>query len=317
MKVLIIYYSQTGNTQKMARAIRDGMREEGHEVRLKHLKFVTFSELEDYDMIGFGSPIWYEAPPNMRKFMEDMPRQDGKMAFSFCTHGTLPALYFPLVIPRLQEKGLAVLGWKGWYSNCTIQVFPEPYYTAGHPDDADLADAKSFAREICEKAKAYLAGDESVLPPTPMPNMSPMHANVAIMHLGGTHNVHGALVRDSEKCLYPKCHICMDNCPRGFIDLEEGKYGSEGNACDDCHGCTYCELLCPSGAIHPKTPYEQLAPVGEDHGSELFIQTLSQAEQDGNFRRLLPFEEVGVRTPYYSVHDKHPRIHALRFEDDQ
>ena len=316
MKVLIIYYSQTGNTQKVARAIRDGMRGEGHDVTLKFIKKVDFSELADYDLIGFGSPIWFEAPPVVRKFMEEMPRLDGKAGFSFCTHGTLPAIYFPLVVPRLHSKGLSILGWKGWYGNCTVQCFPEPYYTAGHPDNVDLADAAAFAKEICAKAEKWYKGDESVVPPLPMPEMSLMHANVAIMHLGGLHNVHGGLYHDPSKCLYPKCTICMDNCPMNYIYLKSGKFGRDGDRCDDCHGCTYCELICPSGAIKPLVPYEVAAPVGADHGSELFIQTLSQAEAEGKFHRVIPFEEVGIRTPFYSVHDKHPRIKVLHFEED-
>ena len=316
MKILIVYYSQTGNTQKVARAIRDGMRDEGHEVDLRFIKNVEFSELEAYDMIGFGSPIWFEAPPVMRKFTEEMPGLAGKAGFAFCTHGTLPDLYFPLVVPRLQSKGLTMLGWKGWYGNCSVQVFPEPYYTAGHPDAVALEDAAAFGKELCAKAEKWFAGDSSVEPPTPMPCMSLMHANVAIMHLGGLHNIHGALIRDPQKCLYPKCTICMDNCPMDYIDLKSGRFGRDGDKCDDCHSCTYCELICPSGAIKPITPYEELAPVGEYHGSELFIQTLSKAEEEGRFRRVIPFEEVGVRTPLYSVKTKHPRVKPLRFDED-
>ena len=318
MKILMIYYSQTGNTQMVARAVRDGMREEGHEVTLKFIKKVYYEELEDYDMIGIGSPIWYEMPPNVRKFVEEMPEQNQRLAFSFCTHGTMPDLYFPLVIPRLMRKGLRVVDWKNWYGNCSIQIFPEPYYTANHPDDVDIADAKAWSKQVVQKAEKILAGETGLLPKAPMPNMMPMHANAAIEHLGGFHNVHGRLVRDPEKCLYPKCHICMDNCTMGYIDLgaEPQKYGSCGDACDDCHGCTYCELLCPTGAIHPVVPYEQAAPVGEEHGSALFEMVLGKAEEAGAFRRLIPFEEVGSRTPYYSVHPKHPRRKQLSFKED-
>ena len=92
MKIMIIYYSQTGNTQKIARQIRDGMREAGQDVTLKFLKYVDYGELADYDMIGFGSPVWYEMPPNFRRFVEEMPNLEGKLAFSFITHGTMPDL---------------------------------------------------------------------------------------------------------------------------------------------------------------------------------------------------------------------------------
>lgn len=317
MKVLIIYYSQTGNTQKIARVIRDSMRQAGHCVDLRYLKKARYEELNDYDLIGFGSPIWFEMPPNMRRFIEDMPKQNKKPAFSFCTHGTLPALYFPIVVPRLQRQGFEVLGWKGWYGNCTVQIFPEPYYTAGHPDEQDFAEAAEFAESICKKAEAYLSGDSSVIPEAPMPDMLPIHASVAIEHLGGSHNIHGRLVRDPEKCLYPKCHICMDHCAMDYIDLKAGRFGSCTDACDDPHGCTYCELLCPTGAIHPAVPYEEAVPAGKNSGHGLFEMVLAQAESEGKFRRKLPLEQVGSETPYYYVHNTHPRIHPLRFEEDE
>lgn len=319
LNILIIYYSQTGNTQKIARAIRDGLQDAGHQVDLKVLKSVTYEELQNYDLIGFGSPVWYEMPPNMRRWIEDMPRLDGKLAFSFCTHGTLPALYFPLVIPRLQHKGLTVVDWQSWYGNCSIQIFPEPYYTAGHPDEQDLAEARFFGRSTAGKALRIMAGESDLIPAAPVPDMLPQHANAAIEHLGGFHNIHGKLIRDPAKCLYPKCRICVDNCTMGYIDLaaEPQKFGNLGNACDDCHGCTYCEMLCPTGAIQPVIPYETAAPVGKDHGLSLFTSVLAKAETDGKFRRLQPLAEVGTKTPFYSVHPRHPRIRPLSFREDQ
>ncbi len=317
-RALIIYYSQTGNTQKVARQIRDGLKSAGWDVFVSILKEVKAKELENYDLVGIGSPVWYEMTPNMRRFVEELPDQRGRAAFSFCTHGTMPDLYFPLVIPRLKRAGFTVLGWEHWYGNCSIQIFPEPYYTYGHPDFVDLKEARSFGEQMGRKALAFLAGENIEIPDTPVPDMMPMHANAAIEHLGGFHNVHGRLVRDKDKCLYPKCHICVDNCTMGYIDYasEQPKYGNLGDACDDCHGCTYCEMLCPTGAIHPEVPYEIAAPAGEDHGSKLFCMVLNKAEGEGKFRRLIPFDEVGIRTPFYSVHPKHPRLRALSTGED-
>ena len=318
MKTLIIYYSQTGNTQKIARAIRDGIREAGSEADLRFLKTVKYEELDGYDMIGFGSPIWFEMPPNMRKFVEEMPELPGKLAFSFCTHGTMPDLYFPLVIPRLKKKKLKIIDWKNWYGNCTVQIFPEPYYTAGHPDAIDLEEARSWGHRLSRTAVNILSGGIFTFPEPPKPDMEPEHANAAIMNLGGFHNVHGRLIRDPDKCLYPKCRICIDNCTMGYNDYSTGedRFGNCGNACDDTHGCTYCELLCPAGAIHPVRPYEEAAPVGERHHYELFCRILSRDETAGKFRRLLPEDEVGETTPFYSVHPRHPRIRPLDFKDD-
>lgn len=333
MKVLVLYYSQTGNTQKIARSIAAGVRTCGHQADVKFMTrdknentrgnpqkaYASLYEiLDDYDMVGIGSPVWYEMPPNVRSFVENMPERNGQLGFSFCTHATMPNLYFPLVIGRLQRGGFRIVDWAKWYGNSEIQIFPEPYYTAGHPDETDMSEAKTFGMQLCEEAQKILAGDESLIKEAPAPDMMRMHANAAIDHLGGYHNVHGKLVRDPEKCLYPKCHICMDNCTMGYIQLEKNpqKFGSNGDNCDDCHGCTYCELLCPVGAIHPEIAYEEAAPVGKDHGSDLFCRVLNAAEAQGTFRRLIPEDEVGTKSPYYSVHSKHPRRKQLSFKED-
>lgn len=318
MKALIIYYSQTGNTQKAARKIRDGLKEGGWDVTVSLLKHASAEDLDDYDLIGIGTPVWYEMTPNMRLFIESLPNQNGKLAFSFCTHATMPDLYFPLVIPRLLRAGFKVLGWDQWYGDCAIQIFPEPYYTHGHPDAKDLSDAMAFGKRMGKMAADLMDGKNIPLPDAPMPDMMPMHANAAIDHLGGFHNIHGRLVRDKEKCLYPKCRICIENCPMGYNDYESDppQYGNLGDCCDNRHGCTYCEMLCPVGAIHPVIPYEQAAPVGKDHGSELFCTVLAKAEAEGKFRRLIPFEQVGTKTPFYSVHPKHPRLKPLSTKED-
>ena len=318
MRILIVYYSQTGNTQKIARAIRSGLRENGDEVTLRFLKEASYRELENYDALGFGSPVWYEMPPNMRKFVEEMPDQKGKPGFSFCTHGTMPDLYFPLVVPRLARVGMKIVDWKDWYGNCSIQIFPEPYYTAGHPDKVDLSEAEEWGKDLSRKLDKVYRGDDREIPRCPAPDMMPAHANAAIDHLGGFHNVHGSLIRDPQKCLWPKCHICMDNCTMNYIDytVNPQRFGSEGNSCDDRHGCTYCEMLCPTGAIKPMVPYEEAAPVGIDHGSELFCMVLEKAEREGKFRRLTPLSEVGTTTPYYSVHTGHPRIRQIDTKND-
>ena len=54
-------------------------------------------------------------------------------------------------------------------------------------------------------------------------------------------------VYNAEKCLYPKCTKCMDNCPTKSIDLSE----SPGVSYETCGPCLvwFCEQLCPTGAM--------------------------------------------------------------------
>jgi len=58
-KALVIYFSRTGNTKKMAESIVEGIKNEGMEVVIKEVKDVDADELLKYDAIAIGSPTYY------------------------------------------------------------------------------------------------------------------------------------------------------------------------------------------------------------------------------------------------------------------
>lgn len=58
-KVLVIYYSKTGNTEEMARAVGEGVKGEGVEVEVKKVEDTKADELLEADGIIIGSPTYY------------------------------------------------------------------------------------------------------------------------------------------------------------------------------------------------------------------------------------------------------------------
>jgi len=61
-KILICYYSRSGNTKKMAYLIQKGVMEEDVEVDTKDVKEVKVDDLKEYDGIILGSPTYYGLP---------------------------------------------------------------------------------------------------------------------------------------------------------------------------------------------------------------------------------------------------------------
>ncbi len=60
VKILICYYSRSGNTKKMAYLIQKGvMEEDGVSVDTKDVKDVKVDDLKGYDGIVIGSPTYY------------------------------------------------------------------------------------------------------------------------------------------------------------------------------------------------------------------------------------------------------------------
>ena len=55
MKVLIAYYSETGNTAQVAQAIREEMASQGHKVGLREVGAITADTLSAYDLVFLGS----------------------------------------------------------------------------------------------------------------------------------------------------------------------------------------------------------------------------------------------------------------------
>ena len=170
MKALIIYYSQSGNTMKIAKCIGRGIRAAGADVTIVKLKDADYEMLKSYDLIGFGSPTWKADTPNMHAFIDKMPDQQGRHCFAFNTHGTLPHLYFPIVIPNLKNHGLLPIGYKGWYGDVNMPGMPKPYYTAGHPDDIDFEEATAFGKEMAENSPRIAAGETGLIYPDPEMN---------------------------------------------------------------------------------------------------------------------------------------------------
>lgn len=245
MKGLVVYYSATGNTKKVAEAIHRGM-SRVIDADLASVKEIDPARADEYDLIGVGSPIWFfRETANVRLFMYQMPRLDGKLGFVFCSHGTAPLGIFRSMVPFLRRKGLSIIGWNDWYGS-VYQVLhaPKPYFTDGHPDEIDLDEAEQFGREMAERAQKIAAGERDLIPAIPKgPDAYlPFQSHPIGEPFPGANPKR---VISLEKCTYPECTTCEDCCPVGAIDFSEDPPVFR----DTCYNCSLCNRLCPHGAI--------------------------------------------------------------------
>lgn len=88
MKILITYFSHTGNTEKVANSIKEGLNE--NDVDLIPVKDVDPSKLNYYDLVLLGSGIYAsridKSLVNLVK--KAAPNLPSKFAY-FCTHASL------------------------------------------------------------------------------------------------------------------------------------------------------------------------------------------------------------------------------------
>lgn len=74
MKVLVLYDSKTGNTEKMAMAITEGLKETGNSADIKKIgQPFPLNVVVSYDGIVVGSPaIYADATRDMREFLQQL-----------------------------------------------------------------------------------------------------------------------------------------------------------------------------------------------------------------------------------------------------
>ncbi len=80
-EIIIVYYSRTGNTEKMANIIKDGILSEGGvDVELKKVEDTTVEDLLSPDGIIMGSPTYYGTmAAELKKLIDDSVSQHGNL----------------------------------------------------------------------------------------------------------------------------------------------------------------------------------------------------------------------------------------------
>ena len=80
-RILIIYYSKTGNTARMADYIAEGVKKEKDiEVEVKTVKETKVTELLDTDAIILGSPTYYGSmAAEIKQFIDESVKFHGKL----------------------------------------------------------------------------------------------------------------------------------------------------------------------------------------------------------------------------------------------
>ncbi len=308
MKSVVIYNSWTGNTKQIAAAIQSGIKEIFGECEIAPMKDVDIKKLKEYDLIGLGSFVQtFQEPAPVTDFLNAMPDLKGKYGFTFCTHGTCAGIYIERMVKGLRTKGLTVTGWNDWYGGGFIALMPKPYYTDGHPDEIDLKEAMEFGKEIAQRSQKIASGEIKLIPELPVKEEYEKLYG-AVMDLGSRDDMADLVklkpVHNPDRCLYPKCTKCMDNCPTKSIDLADSPKINY-NTCGPCM-VWLCEQLCPSGAMEVNW---DIADNMMDTMTSIFKRLAEPMEKYKELRRFrsLITEEEGSGTPLYKK-QRHPKL---------
>jgi NAD(P)H dehydrogenase (quinone) len=143
MRILIVYDSNTGNTEKMAFEVAEGVKSTGVDVDIKKVDEVNIDEILGYKGLIIGSPVYYGLPTaKIKSFLDESiklhGKLDGMVGGAFASSGgahsgaetTIIALTEALMIHGMVVQGTSSTNHYGAAS-------------VGAPDDRDI--------EICRK----------------------------------------------------------------------------------------------------------------------------------------------------------------------
>ena len=169
MKVLVTYFSQSGNTEKIAKAIWEEA-SQANEADCKKLEDITPEGVAGYDVIFIGSPLHSGSLASpVKKCLSVLKASSGQKMAGFITH-MAPAYpdqdmeaFTEPIKAACKDKGIEYKGCfdcQGFLAEAMhapvqkkLDMSDEQWagmvkQMTGHPNEEDMEKANAFAREV-------------------------------------------------------------------------------------------------------------------------------------------------------------------------
>jgi flavodoxin len=148
LKSIIIYESvHHNNTEKIAKAI-------AHEIggELINVRNMNTDDLNKYDLVGFGSGIYYnKIHKNIKKFVEKIENADKQKSFLFTTSGRGKKDFTEKFKELLNSKGfdaVSTFSCKGFDTFGPLKIIGG--INKGRPNEKDIKNARNFAKYLIQ-----------------------------------------------------------------------------------------------------------------------------------------------------------------------
>lgn len=137
-KIVIVYWTGSGNTEAMAHAVEEGAQNAGAEVSLNFVSDISADEAASFDHIALGCPAMgseqleeYEFEPF---FEELLPQLQGKKVVIFGSYSWNEGDWIQLWKDRLNEAG--------------VELVAEPVKAYSYPEDDVLEACKALGESL-------------------------------------------------------------------------------------------------------------------------------------------------------------------------
>ena len=167
VKVLVTYHSLSGNTERMAEAVVDGVKSvSGTEAILKRVGKVTADDLFSADAVVVGSPVyWSNMSGEVKTFFDNWQFKFGvfpefkmknKIGAAFAVGGQVSSgkevTMLTILAAMLGNQMIVVSGGGAFGASATTEG------DSPGIDNNELAEAKALGRRVAEVAARFKAG---------------------------------------------------------------------------------------------------------------------------------------------------------------
>ncbi len=231
MRITLVYFSQTGNTLKIAEAMAGEFERAGHTALCIPIREARPDHFTRSDLIGLGTPTFEShAPTPVLDFVRSLPPLSGLRSFAFATCGGAAGNVLSDLTRQLEKKGSEVID--SFLALGEVH-HPAPCIrgkSAGCPNKGDLTNAKRFAATLCQR---FGSGSES--------RYGGLQPRRGFYTLVGKIAGSEALIRrlepkpilDLEKCR--RCQRCSRECPTDNITMNPTP--THAGRCIRCYRC--------------------------------------------------------------------------------
>jgi len=241
LNVLILYFSATGNTAKIAKVLKQKFNEVGVEVTLSDITPLAerqgMIDFEPYQAVVFGAPTHSRrAPRIMREWLRTLDGQGKKcsMFFTYGGFGVHPAHYSTrqilneqnfIVVSSAEFLGAHTFNLGGWRA------------LEDRPNSLDFEVAKDYVELTC---KRFTGEDERILGELEKTEYTEEQLDSA--ESLRFKKLTQLPTRGGEECSL--CLECEELCPTGAMEAESGEADKK-----KCIACLACVSNCPESAL--------------------------------------------------------------------
>jgi ferredoxin/flavodoxin len=242
-KTLILWYSQTGHTQRYARLIGCLLKEKGLAVDVREYKEADPKILPQYDLVFIGSPVfYYDTPSNVIDWLEKIPTITGTPVASFVSFGGPEGNQHNAschLLKILSKKGGVPVG-RDAFRN--IPTYPTPNWDSANQKSGEhLPDAATFdqVRRFTEDTLQKISRGETIS----IRYEFALREFLGVLPLVSLNKkVISKHAVDAQTCI--RCRTCERKCPTKAIHPLQQIVEK-----DKCLACFGCLNNCPVGAV--------------------------------------------------------------------